>query len=492
MDIMKFPLDLDNLNLGNSDKQASSSPVVSATASQHLQNPTSLSLSSSSPSNSDQQYSSNNDSSLTDSSAVTSSSFHFIQPSFQKNNTHDLTFLLPPPSPSTSSSSSSSNDNVIVLNYHNKNSSNNIENDNGEAELNNEVLEGFLFDENLSICSELNNLYIDQAVCNSTYFLQLNRVSKLSKDLLIRILKSNDVYLKEIDIFKSAIEWIRYNIKDAFIGRIGDGSGETSSENGICNDDNNNNSNNNNNNNNEFDFDYDNSNNINNSKVNRELAEIFNLIRFPTMDYEDLITLVEPMQIVPDRLLLEAFRFLSRPELYPKDINSLRNHRLQARNKQNPPPTPGVDVYNFLCPDHQCCSSVSWTINNFSSIKTQKHVSNTFEIIGLKWKMWAYPAGEAKHSDSFSVYLEAVRVKEKESYDFLRNTTFFFALVNHKNKTLSKHYPSSPNVLFNYEKSVWGNGLIELKLLYDPTLGYLDNDTVCIQLHILECIAIEG
>eukprot|EP01133_Synstelium_polycarpum_P005750 gene5750-6656_t len=265
-------------------------------------------------------------------------------------------------------------------------------------------------------------------------------------DTLNRTFLSNELYMKEINVFQSTMEWIKSNL-------CGDYS----------------------------------------SLENKQtLNEMFQSIRFPIMEYEELITQVEPTMIVPPMLLLEAYRYLSKPKMFPLEENLLSNLRLQPRKRLDPPLTPGADVYSILCPDHQKCSSVSWTITNFSTIKMQKHVSNAFEIMGLKWKMWAYPAGEAKHSDSFSVYLEAIRVKEKESYDFLRNTTFFFALVNQRNKTLSKHYPSSPNVLFNYEKSVWGNGLIELKQLYDPSLGYMDNDSVCIQLHILECIALEG
>ncbi|EGG13886.1 BTB/POZ domain-containing protein [Cavenderia fasciculata] len=313
-------------------------------------------------------------------------------------------------------------------------------------QLDSQVLESFLFDENyFTLCGELNNLYFDQTISNSSYFLQLNRVARLPKELLLKILSSEDVLMQEVDIFKAVVEWIKINIDDAH------------------------------------------------KKDQSLLNEMFGLVRFPLMEYEELITIVEPFNLVPQHLLLEAYRHLSKPKMFPLEECQVSNTRLVSRKKLDPPASPGTDVHSFICADHsKACSSVTWTISNFSSIKTQKHVSNIFEMRGLKWRMWAYPAGEAKHSDSFSVYLEAVRVKEKESYDFLRNTTFFFALVNQKNKTNSKQYPSSPNVLFNYEKSVWGNGLIELKNLYDSSSGFLDNDTVCVQLHILECIALEG
>ncbi|KYQ89446.1 BTB/POZ domain-containing protein [Tieghemostelium lacteum] len=303
-----------------------------------------------------------------------------------------------------------------------------------------------LFDDECNISTELTNLYLDQMICNGEYFLELERVGKLNLEMLVKILISSDIRMKEIQIFKSCLEWIKVNLKDVDV-----------------------------------------------KQDEKVLCEIFQHIRFPLMDYEEISTIVEPSFVVPSHLLLEAYRHLSKPKYLPlKESDFKNNLRLNPRKKHDFVAVPGCDVFQIQCNDHKKCHSVSWPIENFSVIKSQKHISSTFEMFGLTWRMWAYPAGEAKHADSFSVYLEAVRVKEKESYDFLRNTTFFFALVNQKNKTLSRHYPSSPNVLFNYEKSVWGNGLIELKTLYDTTLGYLDNDCVIVQLHILECIALEG
>ncbi|GAM22301.1 hypothetical protein SAMD00019534_054760, partial [Acytostelium subglobosum LB1] len=311
--------------------------------------------------------------------------------------------------------------------------------------MDNAILEKLLYGTDI-ICTELNNLFIDQAVANATYFLQEERVAKLTRDMLLGILQKEDMPMKEVEIFKSTATWIKADI----------GYPPPTDDDGVS-----------------------------------SLAELFNYIRFPTMEWEELSTVVEPTKLVPTNLLVEAYRHLSKPKNCPLAVCDANNLRLMQRKKIDPPMVPGVEVYRIPCTDHANCASVSWTISNFSLIKTQKHISNTFEIMGLRWRMWSYPAGEAKHSDSFSVYLEAIRVKERESFDFLRNTTFFFSLVNHKDMTLTKEYPSSPNVLFNYDKSVWGNGLIELKQLYDPALGFIDNDTVTIQLHILECLALE-
>ncbi|KAM9977555.1 hypothetical protein ACTFIR_011422 [Dictyostelium discoideum] len=337
--------------------------------------------------------------------------------------------------------------------------------------LDNLILERFLLEDN-GLCSELTDLYIEQVCSNSSFFLNIERVSKLGKDVLIKVLNRDDIPMKEIDIFRSTIEWVSCNT--VLLSSLSSSSSSTSSSSTTT---------------------TNNSNSILIEQQDKNLvSKVFHLIRFPSIDYEDMVSVVEPYShLIPSNLLLESYRFLSKPKLIPMNENDLLNPRLTPRKKPNQTTlVPGCDVISFQCPDHKKCYSVSWPIHNFSAIKSQKHVSNCFEMYGLTWKMWAYPAGEAKHSDSFSVYLEAVRVKEKESYEFLRNTTFFFGLVNQKNKTLCRHFPSSPNVLFNYEKSVWGNGLIELKLLYDKSLGYMDNDCVTIQLHILECIALDG
>ncbi|EFA82299.1 hypothetical protein PPL_04723 [Heterostelium album PN500] len=331
----------------------------------------------------------------------------------------------------------------------------------------NKVLENFLFDQKKTICPELYSYIVDQAVENSTYFLQVNRVHKLSKDVLFLILKSDGVYLKEIEIFNSVLVWIRANIEGVKIERIVDSDIYGTSEN------NNNNYNN------------------NNKIVRTQLEEIFQFIRFPLMSYEDLISGVEPYHIIPDRLLLEAYRYISMKahSKLPRSSIIISNHRLKNRNITTL--QPGIDVFSIVCRSHKCCSSVLWPINNFKSIRTHKHVSNTFTMFGLQWKLWAYPAGETKHPGSISVYLEAVRVCGKESFDFLRKITFFFSLVNQHNISYSKHYPSSPNILFNNHRSVWGIGLIDLNSLYNPELGYLDNGTVCIELHILKCYSIK-
>ncbi|KAN0040297.1 hypothetical protein ACTA71_012187 [Dictyostelium dimigraforme] len=355
--------------------------------------------------------------------------------------------------------------------------------------LDNVILERFLLEDD-GLCSELTDLYIEQVCSNSSFFLDIERVSKLGKDVLIKILNRDDIQMKEIDIFRSTIEWITCNtvllsqhpITSASSNITTNATTSSSSTTTTTTTTTTTNSNLN-------------SNSLLIEQQDKNLvSRIFHLIRFPSVDYEDMVSVVEPYShLIPSNLLLESYRFLSKPKSIPMNETDLLNPRLTPRKKTNQTAlVPGCDVISFRCPDHKKCYSVSWPIHNFSAIKSQKHVSNCFEMYGLTWKMWAYPAGEAKHSDSFSVYLEAVRVKEKESYEFLRNTTFFFGILNQKDKDLCHHYPSSPNVLFNYEKSVWGNGLIELKLLYDKSLGYMDNDCVTIQLHILECIALDG
>jgi len=303
-----------------------------------------------------------------------------------------------------------------------------------ESKMSNEALADLLLEKD-TLCSELTRIYYHQAARNASFFLKPPFIYQLPKDVLSSLLQCDNIPMRELQIFKGVAAWA--------------------------------------------------------SKHGGKVTDVLSLIRYSQMEYDDLRHYVEGTGIVPQEYLLEAYRHLARPKLAPLEGIDLENIRLRPRVKAEAL-VPGSEIVSLGCLDHKNCKAVSWNITNFSAIKSQKHLSNMFEINGLRWRLWAYPAGEAKHADSFSVYLEAIRVKERESYDFVRNTTFFFALINQKNKHLSRFYPSSPNVLFNYEKSVWGNGLVELKLLYDGSLGYVVNDTVSIHLHLLECIALEG
>ncbi|EFA82308.1 hypothetical protein PPL_04732 [Heterostelium album PN500] len=130
--------------------------------------------------------------------------------------------------------------------------------------------------------------------------------NKVLEYVLFLILKSDGVYLKEIEIFNSVLLWIRANVKGVTIERIVGGVRGNS----------------------------ENNKNNNNEKVLAKLEEIFQLIRFPLMSYEELVSDVEPYQIIPDRLLLEAYRYKSVPahSKLPQTSIIISKHRLQNSN----------------------------------------------------------------------------------------------------------------------------------------------------------------
>jgi len=289
------------------------------------------------------------------------------------------------------------------------------------------------------LCSDLFRACCNQAARNAKYFLKSPHLLGLRKDTLTSLLANDYVALPEIAVFQAVLDWSKEHA----------GAGD-------------------------------------------EISDLLKLVRFPIMDYHDLRHHVETSGVVPVDFLLTAYRHLARPKGLPLNEQEKNNPLFSPRRCIEDPPSPCLDVYTFKCPDHgDTCCAVAWDITNFSHIKLQKLVSNPFEIRGRKWRLWAYIAGEAKHADSFSIYLEALR-SEKESHDFHRNTTFFFSLLNKVDSQLTRHFPSSQHIIFNFEKSVWGNGLIELKKLHDLSLGYITQDTVSVQLHLLDCLALDG
>lgn len=305
-----------------------------------------------------------------------------------------------------------------------------------ESEMPIDFLSKLLYEDDLLSC-DLLAVCCAKASKNSAHFFSSPQVQKLTKGAFITLLKSNALALREVDVFRGVRSWLS-------------------------------------------------------AHQDESAASIMELVRFPLMDYEELVEEVEPSGVVPIKLILEAYRHLARPKTIPLTAEQRLNPRFTPRAQQEDLEG-GTKVYTLSCSEeeHDHCATLAWPITNFSTISSQRHMSDEFELCGLKWRLWSYAAGEAKHADSFSVYLESIRTPEKEGMDFVRNTTFEFSLINPSSPSLTCNHPSSPNVLFTSEKGVWGNGLIELKQLYDKSLGYIQNDTVIVHLHLLQCLALK-
>ncbi|GER45747.1 ubiquitin carboxyl-terminal hydrolase [Striga asiatica] len=123
-----------------------------------------------------------------------------------------------------------------------------------------------------------------------------------------------------------------------------------------------------------------------------------------------------------------------------------------------------------------------WTIENFSRLNTKKHYSDTFVVGGHKWRVLIFPKGN--NVDHLSMYLD-VADSANLPYGWNRYAQFSLAVVNqiHTKYTAKKDTQHQ----FNQRESDWGfTSFMPLSELYDPSKGYLVNDTCIIE----ACVAV--
>jgi len=123
----------------------------------------------------------------------------------------------------------------------------------------------------------------------------------------------------------------------------------------------------------------------------------------------------------------------------------------------------------------------TWTIENFTRLNTKKHYSDTFVVGGYKWRVLIFPKGN--NVDHLSMYLD-VADSPTLPYGWSRYAQFSLAVVNqiHTKYTIRKDTQHQ----FNARESDWGfTSFMPLSDLYDPTRGYLMNDTVFIEAEVV-------
>lgn len=125
-------------------------------------------------------------------------------------------------------------------------------------------------------------------------------------------------------------------------------------------------------------------------------------------------------------------------------------------------------------------SKFTWTIENFSRLNTKKHYSDVFVVGGYKWRVLIFPKGN--NVDQLSMYLD-VADSQSLPYGWSRYAQFSLAVVN---QAFSKHHVRKDTQhQFNSRESDWGfTSFMPLSELYDPTRGYLVNDTCIIEAEV--------
>eukprot|EP00268_Persea_americana_P045281 TRINITY_DN460_c0_g1_i1.p1 TRINITY_DN460_c0_g1~~TRINITY_DN460_c0_g1_i1.p1 ORF type:complete len:1115 (-),score=210.05 TRINITY_DN460_c0_g1_i1:816-4160(-) len=125
-------------------------------------------------------------------------------------------------------------------------------------------------------------------------------------------------------------------------------------------------------------------------------------------------------------------------------------------------------------------SRFTWTIENFSRLNTKKHYSDVFFVGGYKWRVLIFPKGN--NVDHLSMYLD-VADSASLPYGWGRSAQFSLGVINqiHNKYTVRKDTQHQ----FNARESDWGfTSFMPLSELYDPSRGYLVNDTCVVEAEV--------
>ncbi|TKY50005.1 Ubiquitin carboxyl-terminal hydrolase [Spatholobus suberectus] len=126
-------------------------------------------------------------------------------------------------------------------------------------------------------------------------------------------------------------------------------------------------------------------------------------------------------------------------------------------------------------------SRFTWRIDNFSRMNTKKLYSEIFVVGGYKWRVLIFPKGN--NVDYLSMYLD-VADSASLPYGWSRYAQFSLAVVNQIHNKYSMRKDTQHQ--FNARESDWGfTSFMLLGELYDPSRGYLVNDTLIVEAEVL-------
>ncbi|KAG6693931.1 hypothetical protein I3842_09G025300 [Carya illinoinensis] len=122
----------------------------------------------------------------------------------------------------------------------------------------------------------------------------------------------------------------------------------------------------------------------------------------------------------------------------------------------------------------------TWTIENFSRLNTKKHYSEVFVVGGYKWRILVFPKGN--NVDHLSMYLD-VADSATLPYGWSRYAQFSLGVLNQVHSKYSIRKETQHQ--FNARESDWGfTSFMLLSDLYDPSRGYLVNDSCIVEAEV--------
>ncbi|OAY52179.1 ubiquitin C-terminal hydrolase 13 isoform X3 [Manihot esculenta] len=126
-------------------------------------------------------------------------------------------------------------------------------------------------------------------------------------------------------------------------------------------------------------------------------------------------------------------------------------------------------------------SRFTWKIENFTRLNTRKHYSDIFVVGDYKWRVLIFPKGN--NVDFLSMYLD-VADSANLPYGWSRYAQFSLAVVNQINPKYTIRKDTQHQ--FNARESDWGfTSFTPLSELYDPSRGYIVNDTLIVEAEVL-------
>ncbi|XP_058183374.1 ubiquitin C-terminal hydrolase 12-like isoform X1 [Rhododendron vialii] len=119
----------------------------------------------------------------------------------------------------------------------------------------------------------------------------------------------------------------------------------------------------------------------------------------------------------------------------------------------------------------------TWTIENFTRLNTKKLYSEIFYVGGYKWRVLIFPKGN--NVEHLSMYLD-VADSATLPYGWCRYAQFSLSVINQVQTKYTVRKDTQHQ--FNARESDWGfTSFMPLVELYDPSRGYLVNDTILVE-----------
>ncbi|XP_076890785.1 ubiquitin C-terminal hydrolase 12-like isoform X4 [Bidens hawaiensis] len=169
------------------------------------------------------------------------------------------------------------------------------------------------------------------------------------------------------------------------------------------------------------------------------------------------------------------------PPIDPEEEEMLVPHSELATTEGPEPmdvaPAEAANTVDAPVVDDPPSARFTWTIENFSRLSGKKLYSDAFFVGGYKWRVLIFPKGN--NVDHLSMYLD-VADSTALPYGWSRYAQFSLAVVNqvHSKFTMRKDTQHQ----FNARESDWGfTSFMPLSELYEPSRGYLLNDTCIIE-----------